>query len=123
MLGQELLHGFGRVTAAIVADQANLATRIRVQSHGQEEDKGGPTFCIGDRIRELAAGVLHSPIAHLLLVFAGRGDLGLLTHRCPHPRQRRKAMNFQFILKDQHVCVLRPQGFFFMACNSWRACS
>ena len=59
-----------------------------------------PPYGVRNRIGQLAGFVLNPALDHLVLVFAGRGHLGLLADRRPHTGQDGKAMDCHLILKD-----------------------
>jgi hypothetical protein len=110
---EPLSNGLGVVEPAVVADQANLPTRISLDQRDQKDEEVRPALARSDRVNDLTRGVIHPAVDHLLLVLSRRGNFGLMTHWRPHPAQRRMAMNLNFVLENQGFRSVFLQRFFF----------
>jgi hypothetical protein len=109
------------VEPSVVAHQANLATGVRLDQGNKEDEEIHPTLTVGNCVGDLARRVVDAAVDDLFLVLAGRWDLRLRPHWCPHPRQSRMPMNLHFVLEDERVRSVLLQGFFFNRRNCFVA--
>src|SRR6516225_831960 len=121
MLLQESLHGFGRVEASVIADQANLPAGVSQQQRHQEDQERATALGGGQPVGQLARAVVHASIHDLFLVLAGCRHLGLLADGRPHACQGGVTMNFHLVLEDQDEVGIVAHRFFFKVSSSFCA--
>jgi len=108
---------------SVIADQPNLSASVNGY-HRREKCKKVPTaFSFGYRVNNLAGFVVYPTIDHSLFILARRWNLRLLPDRCPHPCQRRMAMDFHLILENQSLLGIVSHRFFFKPIRSFLAFS
>jgi hypothetical protein len=113
VLFEPLTDGFGVMEPAIVADQANLATRIGSQQRLQIGQEVGSRLGRGNRVSDPAGGVVDSAIGDGFPILSRSGDLGLRADRSPDSAECWMAMNLDLVLVDQNFRGIGAGRFFF----------
>src|SRR5579885_274898 len=117
---QELVYGLGGVETSVVAHQDDLLARVTFQQSQQEHEELGSALGRGDRVGEVARLVIDAAVDNTFFVFTRRGHFRLLSHGGPGPRQRRMAVNFHLVLKDQDsVASFANRPFFRRLSRAW----
>jgi hypothetical protein len=109
------------VKPSVIADQANLATGVRLDQGDKEDEEIRATFAVGDCVGDFARRVIHAAVHDLLLVLTRCWDLRLFSDRRPHPRQRRMPVKLNLVLEDKGLRGVLPQSFFFNRRNCFFA--
>ena len=122
VLIEPLSYGIGVMKPAVVAHQANLATRISPQQCYQEYQEVRSRFGWSDCVGDPPSSVVDSTIDHGFLVLPGGWDLRLRADRCPDSAKSWMPMDFNFVLIDQDFRSVRA-GRFFFKCSSSSAAS